>query len=77
MDQGIIVSVSYFDIFIASGGNMKLTPPKQFTFWLSAILFLIGLIVYTFNLDLLSLQPIWMVVAGYVILVLGNILSGL
>lgn len=56
---------------------MKLTPPKQFTFWLSAILFLIGLIVYTFNLDLLSLQPIWMVVAGYVILVLGNILSGL
>jgi uncharacterized membrane protein YhhN len=56
---------------------MKLTPPKQFTFWLSLVLFLIGLIVYVFNVDLMSLKPFWLVVAGYAILVLGNILSGL
>jgi uncharacterized membrane protein YhhN len=56
---------------------MRLTPPKQFTFWLSVILFLIGLIVYIFNVDLMSLKPFWLVVAGYAILVLGNILSGL
>jgi uncharacterized membrane protein YhhN len=56
---------------------MKLTPPRQFTFWLSAILFLIGLIVYIFNVDLMSLKPFWMVVAGYAVLALGNILSRL
>jgi membrane protein YdbS with pleckstrin-like domain len=56
---------------------MKLTPPKQFTFWLSAVLFLIGVIVYVFGFDLLSLNPFWMVVAGYAVLCLGNILSGL
>jgi membrane protein YdbS with pleckstrin-like domain len=56
---------------------MKLTPPKQFTFWLSAILFLIGLIGYVFNVDLMSVNPFWLVVAGYAVLVLGNILSGL
>jgi uncharacterized membrane protein YhhN len=56
---------------------MKLTPPKQFTFWLSLVLFLIGLIVYVFNVELMSLKPFWLVVAGYAILVLGNILSGL
>jgi hypothetical protein len=56
---------------------MKLTPPKQFTFWLSAILFLVGLIVYIFNIDVLSLKPFWLVVAGYAVLVLGNTLSGL
>jgi membrane protein YdbS with pleckstrin-like domain len=56
---------------------MKLTPPRQFTFWLSMIFFLVGLIVYVFNVDVMSVKPFWLVVAGYAVLVLGNIFSGL
>jgi hypothetical protein len=56
---------------------MKLTPPRQFTFWLSAILFLTGLFTYIFNLDLMSVSPFWLVVTGYAVLVLGNVLTRL
>jgi len=53
---------------------MELTPPKQWTFWLSVILVLLGLSIYAFDLNLFSLQPLGLVLSGYGLLLVGNIL---
>ena len=50
---------------------MELKTPKKWTFWLSVILVLIGLAIYAFDINILSLQPLGLILSGYGVLLLG------
>ncbi len=53
---------------------MKLSPPKNITFWISVILGVYGIIgTYVTELPLAGIA----LVAGFVLLVLGNLVKGL
>jgi hypothetical protein len=56
---------------------MKLTPPKNITFWISVILVVAGLLGYLKVLAFLSPFAFWLVLAGFVLLFLGNLVKGL
>jgi hypothetical protein len=56
---------------------MKLTPPKNITFWISVIFVVAGLLGYLKVLAFLTPFAFWLVVIGYVILFLGNLVKGL
>ena len=53
---------------------MKLSPPRMITFWISVALVVLGLIGSL--ADLFGVYSFWLVFAGYVVLLLGNLLSG-
>jgi hypothetical protein len=55
--------------------KMKLQPPKQITFWVSIILVVIGVIL--FAADKGPVVPLVLVLAGFVLLAMGNLLKGL
>ncbi|MGD8458470.1 MAG: hypothetical protein PVF83_19005 [Anaerolineales bacterium] len=55
---------------------MRLTPPKKIVFWISVILAVLGLIAYFVSIPFLSGITFWLVVAGYVLLFLGNAVKG-
>ena len=50
---------------------MKLTPPKQITFWISVVLGLLGLIATFVSIPVVSGLPFWFVFVGLVLLVAG------
>ncbi len=57
---------------------MKLSAPKQVTFWVAVVVAVLGFIAF-----LMPALPViggtlgfWVVVLGFVILVLGNVLEG-
>ena len=54
---------------------MKLTPPKQITFWIAVILGVLGIL----GLFISFLAPFafWLVLAGLVLLVLSLLIEGL
>jgi hypothetical protein len=52
---------------------MKLSEPKVITFWVAVILGVLGIIGYF----LFPTYAFWLVLAGLVVLVLGNLLKGL
>ncbi len=57
---------------------MKLSAPRQITFWIAvalAVLGLLGMIVPT--LPLIGGFAFWLVLVGFVVLALGNMLDGL
>ncbi|MBN2257484.1 MAG: hypothetical protein JW704_06640 [Anaerolineaceae bacterium] len=54
---------------------MKLTPPKQITFWISVILGVLGILGLV--LPFLAPFAFWLVLAGLVLLVLALLLKGL
>lgn len=54
---------------------MKLQPPKQITFWVSIILVVIGVILQA--ADKGPVVPLVVVLAGFVLLAMGNLLKGL
>ncbi len=56
---------------------MKLNAPKRFTFWVSVVLFVVGMIA-AFGLIpyVPSLAGVIALSVGYVLLALGNILKG-
>lgn len=56
---------------------MKLNEPKVVTFWLAVILGVLGIIANLVTIPVLSGIAFWLVVAGLVVLVLGNLLKGL
>ena len=53
---------------------MKLTPPKTLVFWISVILGVLG-IVFSF-VGATAGFALWVVAAGWLLLVLGNTLKG-
>ncbi len=56
---------------------MKLSAPKQVTFWVAVVVALIGLISGLVAIPVLSGFALWIVVLGFVILAAGNLLEGL
>ncbi len=56
---------------------MKLSAPKQATFWVAVVIGLIGLLAGLVPIPVLSPLAFWVVVLGFVILALGNLLEGL
>jgi hypothetical protein len=55
---------------------MRLSQPKQITFYISVILAALGVLGELVTISVLSDYSIWLVVVGYVVLALGNILTG-
>jgi len=56
---------------------MKLTPPKQWVFFGSLFLTVIGVLSAFSRLVFLVKWSVWFVLAGYILLFLGNIFRGL
>ena len=55
---------------------MKLSAPKQVTFWVAVIVGLVGLVAALVPTPISSFA-FWIVVVGFVILALANLLEGL
>jgi heme A synthase len=56
---------------------MKLSRPKVLTFWIAVILAVLGVLASLGSITLLSGYAFWLVVAGFVLLALGNLLKDL
>lgn len=55
---------------------MKLSTPKNVTFYIAMLLGVVGLIAYLVTIPVLSGFAVWLIIAGFVILALGNMLEG-
>jgi hypothetical protein len=55
---------------------MRLTPPKQIVFYISVILAVLGILAFFITIPFVSDYTFWFVVAGYVLLFLGNAVKG-
>lgn len=55
---------------------MKLTPPKQITFWISLALMVLG-VLGQFAVAVLAPFAFWLVLAGGVLLVVALLVKGL
>lgn len=55
---------------------MKLSPPKQLTFWIALIVAVLGMIAQLVTIPVLSGFAFWLVVIGFVILAAGNLIDG-
>lgn len=56
---------------------MKLSAPKQVTFWVAVIVAVIGVIASFVTIPGLSGFAFWIVVLGFVILAVANLMEGL
>jgi hypothetical protein len=56
---------------------MRLSAPKVVTFWIAVLLALIGIIAAVAPIASLAGYAFWLVVAGFVLLALGNLLENL
>jgi hypothetical protein len=56
---------------------MRLTPPKNSTFTLSAILVILGVLGIYVNIPILTDNTQWFFLGGYAVLFLGTLLAGL
>ena len=57
--------------------TMKLSAPKVVTFWIAVALAVLGLLASQGVLSGLSSYAFWLVVAGFVVLALGNLMKDL
>jgi hypothetical protein len=55
---------------------MRLSAPKQITFWIAVILAVLGLLSSVVAIPVLSGMAFWLVVIGFIILALGNLIEG-
>ena len=55
---------------------MKLSPPKQITFWIAVVVAILGVLASLITIPVLSGFAIWLVVIGFVILAAGNLIEG-
>lgn len=56
---------------------MRLSPPKKTTWWLALLLGLAGLAPQFVTVPVLSSIDLWLIAAGWLLLVLGTLLPGL
>lgn len=56
---------------------MKLSPPKQITFWIAVAAAALGVIASLVTIPVLSGFSFWLVVIGFVILAVGNLVDGI
>ena len=57
--------------------NLKLSAPTVVTFWIAVILAVLGVLASQGILSGLSSYAFWLVVAGFVLLALGNLMKNL
>lgn len=57
--------------------NLKLTEPKVVTFWISVLLAVLGILANQKILPGFAAYSFWLVVAGFVLLALGNLMKDL
>jgi fatty acid desaturase len=62
--------------YLKRRNKMKLTPPKNVTFWLAIFLGVFGVLA-TYFIQPISGYGIWFITVGFVVLALGNLLKGL
>ena len=55
---------------------MKLSKPKVITFWIAVALALLGLLAVIFSITALDPYAFWLVVVGFLVLALGNLVKG-
>jgi hypothetical protein len=55
---------------------MKLSAPKQITFWVAVVVVLVAIIAKFVTISFLTDNALWVAVIGFVILALGNLLEG-
>lgn len=56
---------------------MKLSRPKVITFWIAVVLAVLGVLAQQGIIASLSPHAFWLVVAGFILLALGNLLNDL
>ena len=56
---------------------MKITAPKQVTFWIGVALGLLGLLSQTGTFNILPIAAFWQLFLGFLVLVLGLLVKGL
>jgi hypothetical protein len=56
---------------------MKLSEPKVITFWVAVALAVLGVLGMLVTIPLVTTYAFWLVVLGFVLLALGNLLTGL
>jgi threonine/homoserine/homoserine lactone efflux protein len=55
---------------------MNLSQPKQLTFWIAVILAVLGVLAQLVTIPVLSGIAFWLVVIGFIILLIGNMVKG-
>lgn len=55
---------------------MKLSAPKQITFWIAIVVAVLGVLASLVNIPVLSGFALWLVVIGFIILAAGNLVEG-
>lgn len=56
---------------------MKIQKPKVVTFWVAVLLAVLGVLGALVTIPVISGIAFWLVVVGFVVLMLGNLLTGL
>ncbi|HLA07900.1 MAG TPA: hypothetical protein VJ022_10680 [Anaerolineales bacterium] len=56
---------------------MKLTPPKEITFWIAVVLGLLGLLSFMGVFTALPIEAFWLAFLGFALLVFGLLVKGL
>lgn len=56
---------------------MNLSAPKQLTFWLALILGVLGILGTFVTIPFVTTYAFWLLVVGFVLLALGNLMEGL
>jgi hypothetical protein len=59
------------------GIEMRLTPPKNITFWVAVILVVLGILGKITTIPVLTPYSWWFVLVGFIVLMLGNLVKGL
>ncbi len=57
--------------------KLHLSAPKQTTFWIAVVLAVLGVLASVVTIPVLSGLSFWLVVLGFVILALGNLVENM
>jgi predicted membrane channel-forming protein YqfA (hemolysin III family) len=57
--------------------NLKLTPPKEITFWIAIVLGLLGLLSFLKVFTLLPIAAFWLLFIGFLLLVVALLVKDL
>ena len=56
--------------------NLKLSAPKETTFWIAVVLAVLGVLGHEGILGGLASYSFWLVVIGFIVLAFGNLMKG-
>lgn len=56
---------------------MRLSAPKNLTWWIAVLLGVLGILATYISLPLISANAFWFVAIGFILLALGTLLKGL